>query len=157
MIDLEQAAWTTFVYDLAVTLLACAAPLPDPSLPDPSLPDPSLSDEEVLAKRCGPLLVATARALMAGYQRMRLLTDGEWTALWWALRQACVRFTTTRLTDVHLHTLETARAEAELPPAASPSEPAKPTLAPSKDYRDYVYRLDRLDEIDPDRLITALR
>ena len=30
MIDLEQAAWTTFVYDLAVTLLACAAPLPDP-------------------------------------------------------------------------------------------------------------------------------
>lgn len=157
MIDLEQAAWTTFVYDLAVTLLACAAPLPDPSLPDPSLPDPSLSDEEVLAKRCGPLLVATARALMAGYQRMRLLTDGEWTALWWALRQACVRFTTTRLTDVHLHTLEAARAASELPPAASPSEPAKPTLAPSKDYRDYVYRLDRLDEIDADRLITALR
>lgn len=119
----KQAAWTTFVYDLAVTLLACAAPLPDPSLPDPSLSDPSLPDEEVLAKRCGPLLVATARALMAGYQRMRLLTDGEWTALWWALRQACVRFTTTRLTDVHLHTLETARAEAELPPAESPSEP----------------------------------
>ena len=160
MIDLEQAAWTTFVYDLAVTLLACAAPLPDPSLPDPSLPDPSLSDEEVLAKRCGPLLVATARALMAGYQRMRLLTDAEWTALPEMLRLACVRFTTTRLTDVHLQ--PSGDLDGETSGESKESSNERHTRKSdgkvhSKEYRDYVYRIDRLQEISPEELIHGLR
>jgi len=148
MIDLEQAAWTTLVYDLAVSLLACTAPVPSSS-PDADAPE---------LRRCGPLLQKTARAMVAGYQRMRLLSDGEWTALWAALRTACVRFATTRLTDVYLPSL----AEADTDPDA---EPAPQTTAlikgsgkvHSKDYRDYLYRLDRLDEINTEQLIFGLR
>ena len=41
-----------------------------------------------VSKRCGLMLSSTARAMVAGYQRMRLLTDAEWTALPEMLRLA---------------------------------------------------------------------
>lgn len=151
MLDLEQAAWTTFVYDLAVALFACTAPVPKPET----------TVEE--ATRCGPLRLKAARALLSGYQRMRLLSDAEWSGLYPALRTACVRFATTRLTDVEL--AETAPCDAHgtesaPQPADGPSaEPEKPASASenAKNFRDCLFRLDRLDEIDPATLIFALR
>lgn len=148
MIDLEQAATTTWVYDLAVSLLACTAPLPTGDGPEPGT-------------RCGPLRLGPARAMIAGYQRMRLLSEPEWSGLYPALRTACVRFTTTRLTDIHLaEPVEKEAAQpADGPPddnSLDPDGPPDQTIH-SKDYRDYLYRLDRLDEIDPATLIFALR
>ncbi len=148
MIDLEQAATTTWVYDLAVSLLACTAPLPTGDSPEPGT-------------CCGPLRLGPARALLIGYQRMRLLSDAEWSGLYPALRTACVRFATTRLTDVHLAEPEKKDepSSADGPPEDITSEPEGPEeqTVHSKDYRDYLYRLDRLDEIDPATLIFALR
>ncbi len=152
MIDLEQAAWTTLIYDLAVSLLACAAPLPQMNAAAKG------GAEE--PKRCGPMLSSTARALVAGYQRMRLLTDAEWTALPEMLRLACVRFTTTRLTDVHLRASIDQDGETSVEPKESSDERKTRRSAGkvhSKDYRDYVYRLDRLKEISPEELIHGLR
>jgi homoserine kinase type II len=157
MIDLEQAAWTTLVYDLAVSLLACTAPVPSPA------GAANANADAPEARRCGPLLLKTARAMVAGYQRMRLLSDGEWTALWPALRTACVRFATTRLTDVYLPSLAAADVDPDGDRAASAAAPQTAALTwgsgkvHSKDYRDYVYRLDRLDEINTEQLIFGLR
>ena len=154
MIDLEQAAWTTWVYDLAVSLLACTAPVPS-------------DGKTETATRCGPLALGPARALIVGYQRMRLLSDAEWTGLYAALKTACVRFATTRITDVHLAQASEPQSPAAAPPADGPLDnDAEPEtdldgpsgeIAHSKDYRDYLYRLDRLEEIDPATLIFALR
>lgn len=49
----------------------------------------------------GPEL-GLARALLAGYQRVRPLTDGDREALPFELRAAAMRFTITRITDVYL-------------------------------------------------------
>jgi Ser/Thr protein kinase RdoA (MazF antagonist) len=152
MIDLEQAAWTTLVYDLAVSLLACTAPVPSPSV------GAEANTEAPELRRCGPLLLRTARAMVAGYQRMRALSDGEWTALWPALRTACVRFATTRLTDVYLPSLAAADVDPDADPAPPTAAPAKGSgKVHSKDYRDYLYRLERLDEINTEQLIFGLR
>lgn len=152
LIDLEQAAWTTLIYDLAVSLLACAAPLPQMNA--------AAKGGAEVPKRCGPLLVSTARAMVAGYQRMRLLTDAEWTALPEMLRLACVRFTTTRLTDVHLQ--PSGDLDGETSGESKESSNERHTRKSdgkvhSKEYRDYVYRIDRLQEISPEELIHGLR
>lgn len=152
LIDLEQAAWTTLIYDLAVSLLACAAPLPQMNA--------AAKGGAEVPKRCGPMLDSTARAMVAGYQRMRLLTDAEWTALPEMLRLACVRFTTTRLTDVHLQ--PSVDLDGETSGESKESSNERPTQKSdgkvhSKDYRDYVYRIDRLQEISPEALIYGLR
>lgn len=150
MIDLEQAAWTTWVYDLAVSLLACTAPVPS-------------DGQAAAATRCGPLLLGPARSLIVGYQRMRLLSDAEWSGLYPALRTACVRFATTRLTDVHLAQKSEPQKQVIDGPTDEAAEPETELDGPSgevvhsKDYHDYLYRLDRLEEIDPATLIFALR
>ena len=129
----------------------------------------ALADESALAaakggaevpKRCGPMLDSTARAMVAGYQRMRLLTDAEWTALPEMLRLACVRFTTTRLTDVHLQ--PSGDLDGETSGESKESSHERHTRKSdgkvhSKDYRDYVYRIDQLQEISPEELIYGLR
>ncbi len=140
MIDLEQAAWTPLLYDLVVSLLACASPLP------------SVESGDVQPERVGPLRLASARAMVSGYQRMRLLTDDEWTALPALLRFCCVRFATTRLTDVHLREpVQPATDSATEQPASGAGK------VHSKDYRDYLWRLDRLDETSSEELIHKLR
>ncbi len=141
MIDLEQAAWMPLLYDLAVSLLACASPVPSR--------DPSEEQSEQ-RERIGPLVLPWARKMVAGYQRMRLISDEEWTALPALLRFCCVRFTTTRLTDIHLREPGGKEGEATEPPKTSGT-------VHSKDYRDYLWRLDRLDETSSEELIHKLR
>lgn len=163
MIDLEQAAWTPLLYDLAVSLLACTSPVPSHDAGHDVGTDKPLSErqadkkqadekqaDEKHTERTGPLMLSWARSMVAGYQRMRLITDEEWTALPALLRFCCVRFATTRLTDIHLSD-----------PMPSDGEPNKPASATgtvhSKDYRDYLWRLDRLDETSSEELIHKLR
>jgi homoserine kinase type II len=76
LLDWESASDGVVVYDLAVTMLAWC---------------------------CGDTLDwQLARALVAGYQRERPLSESEWQGLHWCLRAACLRFASSRLIDVYL-------------------------------------------------------
>lgn len=161
VLDLEQAATLPYVYDLAVVLLACCAPapalapqtgtpLPDTNVDangdtDPqadaqpsSAPEPEDSPED--AGRLGPLRADTARALITGYQSLRALSPTEWQGLYAELRFAALRFTVTRLTDVHRYGTATPRSHVE-----------------GKDFREFLWRLHRLIATDRDQLSAHLR
>ena len=108
-LDFEQASTGRYAYDLAVTLLAWCW-------------DGADLDE------------ARTRALAGGYASQRPLDDGDRAALYAESRFAALRFTVTRLTDVHLPNAD----------------------RPGKDYRDYLARLQRLREMPRDRFETLL-
>lgn len=175
VLDLEQAATTPYIYDVAVALLAFCAPAPSwpaltadappvtsasPESPEsserPESSDPSGAAGEgapVLvetAPRLGPLRREPARALLDGYQTMRVLSDAEWQALHGELRCAAVRFTTTRLTDVHLRPRRGQGGVQAKPPG-------DPAPQHSKDYRDFLWRLRRLKELSSEELLAELR
>ena len=78
--------------------------------------------------------------MVAGYQSVRALSDDEWQGLYWELRFAAVRFTVTRLTDVHRYGTATPRG-----------------VAPGKDFRDFLWRLHHLIATDADQLSAHLR
>ena len=111
VLDFEQASIGRYVYDLAVTLLAWCFREEQRS--------PGLASEE------GALLEALGWSLLAGYQRVRPLSDEEREALSVECRLAALRFTVTRITDVYLPSL--------------PPESQAPR--PGKDFRDYLARL----------------
>jgi homoserine kinase type II len=95
VLDFEQASGGSLVYDLAVCINDWAWD--------------------------GGARLDIARALVAGYQRVRPLTEGDRAALPIELRASAARFTITRITDVYL-----------------------PGIAnPDKDFRDFLRRLDR--------------
>ena len=99
LLDFEQASLGTWIYDLAVCVNAwCWV-------------------EDVVPELC--------RALLAGYHEVRPLEPVERDLLWVELRAAAVRFTVTRITDVHL-------------PGAD---------LPGKDFRRYLARLHRWREL----------
>jgi homoserine kinase type II len=76
LLDWESASDGVVVYDLAVTILAWC---------------------------CGDTLdLSLAKAMVEGYRTERELTGDEWTSLWWMMRLGCLRFATTRITDVYL-------------------------------------------------------
>jgi len=76
LLDWESASHGAVVYDLAVTLLAWC---------------------------CGDSLnFGLAAAMLDGYRSERALSDAEWEGLWWSMRYACLRFATTRITDIYL-------------------------------------------------------
>jgi homoserine kinase type II len=76
LLDWESASHGVLAYDVAVTLLAWC---------------------------CGDRLDFTlGRALVDGYRRERALSALEWQGLWWTMRLACLRFATTRITDIYL-------------------------------------------------------
>lgn len=76
LLDWESASHGLLVYDVAVTLLAWC---------------------------CGDQLdFALGRALVDGYRKQRELSELEWKGLWWTMRLACLRFATTRITDIYL-------------------------------------------------------
>lgn len=100
-IDFEQASLGSLVYDLAVCINAWC-----------------YTDEIVLGR---------VQAMVEGYQRVRRLEPAEVAALDVELRRAAMRFTVTRITDVHL--------------------PA--TGQPGKDFRRYLDRLRRWRALDP--------
>lgn len=98
LLDWESASDGVVVYDLAVTLLAWC---------------------------CGDTLDwQLARALVAGYQSERPLSEAEWQGLHWSLRAGCLRFASSRLIDVYL----------------------KGTYAPG--YKSYARFLTRLDAVE---------
>ena len=71
----------------------------------------------------------------AGYQRERPLAREEWAGLWWSMRLACLRFATTRITDVYL----------------------KGTYPPGyKNYQRFLQRLDMVEALAPKELETRL-
>lgn len=152
ILDLEQAATMPYIYDLAVALLAFCAPMPVPE-----------TEKNAAGKaRLGPLLRRTARALVAGYEELRELSAREWQGLYEELRFAALRFTVTRLTDVHGYG-RTKRAE----PAATrtsqmqrrelPRRFRGPATSHSKDYRDFLWRLRALAALESATLGTGLR
>lgn len=150
VLDLEQAATLPYVYDLAVALLASCAPAPtlaphtattqsgDDSPPSPDdAPEP---DDDADTTRVGPLRADTARALITGYQSLRALSPAEWLGLYPELRYAALRFTVTRLTDVHRYGTASPRAHVE-----------------GKDFREFLWRLHRLIATDREQLSAHLR
>lgn len=179
VLDLEQAATTPYVYDVAVALLAFCAPAPQwppleagsgspaegAALIEPTTPAPPAAGAPAAsvdtAARLGPLRREQARALIDGYQSMRVLSEAEWSALHAELRVAAVRFTTTRLTDIHLRALGTVPAAAGSveAPAGGLDKDTATAAAPahSKDYRDFLWRLRRLKEVSTDELLAELR
>jgi homoserine kinase type II len=141
ILDLEQAATIPLIYDVAVALLSFCAPasrLPSPG-PGPGEDGPAVSD----AHR-GPMLAERAAALLAGYNEVRPLTSAEREGLYEELRFAALRFTVTRLTDVHLR-----RQPGPGPSASSAGEEG----AHSKDYREFLRRLELLEEMEPAALL----
>jgi homoserine kinase type II len=109
LLDWESASDGILVYDLAVTLLAWC---------------------------CGDRLDwQLARAMVDGYRGVRELSGPEWTGLWWMLRLACLRFATTRITDVFL--------KGGYPPGY-------------KDYRRFLLRLDAVEAFTPEVLARTL-
>lgn len=182
VLDLEQAATTPYVYDVAVSLLSFCAPAPlwpplaaapespegagqtEPQTPaPPAAGAPNASVDT--APRLGPLRREPARALLDGYQSMRVLSEAEWGALHAELRVAAVRFTTTRLTDIHLRGASSGPAGAAGAGEAPAGGPAgslnrdTAAVAPShsKDFRDFLWRLRRLKEVSADELLAELR
>lgn len=105
LLDWESASHGTVIYDLAVTMLAWC---------------------------CGDALDwSLGRAMVAGYQAHRPISPEEWEGLWWCMRLACLRFTTTRITDVFL----------------------KGTYPPGyKSYRRFLQRLDAVEALTPSAL-----
>jgi Ser/Thr protein kinase RdoA (MazF antagonist) len=175
VLDLEQAATMPLVYDVAVALLAFCAPVP---LSDATSASHDADERNQPEERVGPLRVDVSRALLDGYQQLRVLADAEWQALPMELRLAAARFTTTRLTDIQ--GLGERPATTELPPSTSgamgaatnptpdsaapapqPAEAGPPGLGlgpvHSKDYRDFAQRLALLQATSPEALITTLR
>jgi homoserine kinase type II len=76
LLDWESASDGSIIYDLAVTMLAWC---------------------------CGDTLDWNlARSMVAGYRSERELKPQEWEGLWWSMRFACLRFATTRISDVFL-------------------------------------------------------
>jgi homoserine kinase type II len=148
ILDLEQAATLPYAYDLAVALLAFCAPI--------AAADAEPADG---AARLGPLRLVTAQALLAGYQSLRALGDSEWQGLYEELRFAALRFTITRLTDIHRY------GQPSPPPPAGPVAIAQRPPLPkplrykthSKDYRDFLQRWRDLGTIDSSTLVAALR
>lgn len=110
VLDFEQASRGRYAYDLAVTLLAFCCPSGRETLDD-----------------------TLAWALVAGYQRVRQLSDEELEELWVEARLAAFRFTVTRITDVYLPSL---------PPTSIPAPP-------NKDFRTYLARLNKLRDAGP--------
>jgi homoserine kinase type II len=105
LLDWESASDGLLIYDLAVTLLAWC---------------------------CGDSFdFALARAMVDGYRELRALSDLEWTALWWTMRLGCLRFATTRITDVYL--------KGSYPPGY-------------KDFRRFLLRLDIVESLTPEQL-----
>lgn len=149
ILDLEQAATLPYVYDLAVALLACCAPAPTLA-PQTATPVPDANGDEHPATepaadrddtaRIGPLCADTARALVAGYQSLRALSPSEWQGLYPELRFAALRFTVTRLTDVHGY-----------------GRPAPRPHVEGKDFREFLWRLHRLIATDREQLCAHLR
>ncbi len=131
ILDLEQAAVLPYAYDLAVALLAFCAPLPNPVGPaDPEPATPGCGEAAVKESgRAGPLALGPARALLAAYQDTRPLSPVERLALYEEARFAALRFTVTRLTDVHL------------------AGPPGHATAHTKDFRDFLRRLESLDAL----------
>jgi homoserine kinase type II len=109
LLDWESASHGTIVYDLAVTMLAWC---------------------------CGDQLDwSLGKAMVAGYQRERPLGREEWAGLWWSMRLACLRFATTRITDVYL----------------------KGTYPPGyKNYQRFLQRLDMVETLTPEELEAKL-
>lgn len=153
ILDLEQAATLPYAYDVAVALLAFCAPVP------PGTHDGQAAPEA--EERLGPLLLGRAKALLAGYQELRALGDVEWQGLYEELRFAALRFTVTRLTDVHGYG-SGRRAAAAPAPVEAASATVKPprkltAVVHSKDYRDFLWRWRALAALDPAALAPALR
>lgn len=123
LLDLEQAATLPHAYDLAVALLSfCAAP---GAGGPPDAPE-----------RLGPFRRPLLQALLAGYQSLRPLSEAERRGLHDEARFAALRFTVTRLTDVHL---------------------GPPGLAGAgKDYREFLRRLEALCALPADAFYAAL-
>lgn len=105
LLDWESASHGTLIYDLAVTILAWC---------------------------CGDTLDwSLARSMVEGYRSQRELADEEWAGLWWSMRLACLRFATTRITDVFL----------------------KGTYPPGyKSFRRFLLRLDVVEQLRPEAL-----
>jgi homoserine kinase type II len=159
ILDLEQVATVPYVYDLAVSLLAFCAPVP--------IVDET-STEAPRGTLLGPLRLPTARALCDGYQAYRALSSAERLGFCEELRFAALRFTVTRLTDVHGY------GHAPVPaPPATPSDEARPEASAeagprpprwlrksrpshSKDYRDFLWRLRGLSSLEPAALASGL-
>jgi len=154
VLDLEQAATVPLIYDLAVSLLACCAPVPklaiqtatdhdhDEPPEEPAAATLSTSDAAAASdsSRIGPLQSRTARALVAGYQSLRALSSEEWRGLYAELRFAAVRFTITRLTDVHRYG------------SVSPI-----SVVAGKDFREFLWRLHRLIATSDEQLCAHLQ
>ena len=153
ILDLEQAATIPLVYDLAVALLAFCAPIAV-----------AMEDGQDV-DQLGALRLSTARALVAGYQSLRALSMNEKLGLYEELRYAALRFTVTRLTDVHGYGHgdpsplppekapdgETIDGSAKLPRALRRSRPLH-----SKDHRDFLRRLHDLQSTDAESLCNGL-
>jgi len=109
LLDWESASHGVLAYDVAVTLLAWC---------------------------CGDQLdFALGRALVEGYRGERELSELEWQGLWWTMRLGCLRFATTRITDIYL----------------------KGTYpAGYKDFRRFLQRLDAVEALTPERLAETL-
>lgn len=110
-IDWESAAWDTLAYDLAVAILAWC-----------------VGDD---------FDWALARAMLAGYEAERPLSELEARSLRDLCRAAALRFTVTRITDFHL------RAEG--------------AVGVHKDYRRMLLRLDRVEALAPEAFVATLR
>lgn len=115
LLDFEQASDGTLAYDLAVCVCAWTY------------------GDDFDAGR--------AAALVDGYARVRPLTPAERDGLWIEARAAAMRFTITRLTDVHFNTATTE------------------VVRRTKDFRRYHARLRRLRALGPDGFarLTRLR
>jgi homoserine kinase type II len=110
LLDWESASDGVLIYDLAVTILAWC---------------------------CGDALdLGLARALCEGYASVRPPGDAEWLALRDQMRMGCLRFATTRITDVTLR--------GTYPPGY-------------KDYRRFLQRLDVLETETSESLAARLR
>lgn len=155
LLDLEQAAVIPYVYDVAVGLIAFCAPMPvQPEAEAESGADSTQSPVSAVMPplsidgRLGPLLPVTARAFLDGYQELRVLGDLEWQGLYEELRYAALRFTVTRLIDVHGYTHAEVTPVLRLPP---------PTSRHRKDFADMLWRLRSLMAIGEAALLDSLR
>lgn len=128
LVHFGQAAHGPWLEDLAMALLGCAAPSKHTGQNPTVTTEDAASDTD----RCGPFLLRKARALVAGYQHMRLLTESEWAGLHAALRTVCVRGLGAWLLD----------------PAC---------LQLGRQPLEYLAQLGQLSTLDPATLIFALR
>jgi homoserine kinase type II len=105
LLDFEQASTGAWIYDLAVCLNAwCFA---------------------------GALSPALVRAMVGGYRGVRELEADEYALLYVEARAAAMRFTVTRITDVHL-------------PGSA---------LPGKDFREFLGRLESWRSLGAEALV----